>query len=117
MLCDLRCWEVSPKFSPIDMVDETAKRVRVADRAPAPSASAEFADEPLRRNVRATRLDLLRRLTRVRDDLGKLAVWLWTTRGEKTLAHALFRWLLDEATALDDRESVVLQRRNVDCGF
>jgi hypothetical protein len=53
---------------------------------------------------------------RVRDDVCKLAVWLWNERGEKTIAHAIFRWLLDEATELQDADSIELHRKNVDCG-
>lgn len=53
---------------------------------------------------------------KVRDDICKLAVWLWNVRNEKIIAHAMFRWLLDEATALDDHEAIALQKKNVDCG-
>ena len=53
---------------------------------------------------------------KVRDDVCKLAVWLWNVRNEKHIAHLMFRWLLDEATALDDQEAIVLQKKNVDCG-
>lgn len=53
---------------------------------------------------------------RMRDDLCKLAVWLWNERNEKTIAHAMFQWLLKEATEMNDSEAIDLQTKNVDCG-
>ncbi|MCS6902461.1 MAG: hypothetical protein RMJ98_22575 [Myxococcales bacterium] len=55
--------------------------------------------------------------TRVRDDVCKLAVWLWNERGERTIAHAMFLWLLDEAMALHDTDAMELHRKNVACGW
>lgn len=48
---------------------------------------------------------------KVRDDVCKLSVWLWNTREEKTIAHAMFRWLLAEATELGDQEAIELQQK------
>jgi hypothetical protein len=53
---------------------------------------------------------------RVRDDVCKLAVWLWNIRSEKAIANAMFAWLLAEATALGDEPTIELQKKNVDCG-
>jgi hypothetical protein len=54
---------------------------------------------------------------RVREDVCKLAVWLWNERGERTIAHAMFLWLLDEATELHDADAMELHRKNVACGW
>lgn len=44
------------------------------------------------------------------------AVWLWNERGQKPLGNAIFRWLLEEATALSVEDLVRLQTKNVACG-
>ena len=44
-----------------------------------------------------------------------LAVWLWNERKEYTIAHAIFRWLLIEATAVGDEKAIELQTSNVAC--
>ena len=49
-------------------------------------------------------------------DLGKLAVWLWNERRERTLAHPIFLWLLAEAITVGDSRAEELQRKNVACG-
>jgi hypothetical protein len=41
-----------------------------------------------------------------------MAVWLWNTRDEYTLAHAMHRWLLREALAVGDVEAIELCTRN-----
>ena len=53
---------------------------------------------------------------RVREDVCKLAVWLWNERNERTIAHAMFLWLLGEATELHDADAMELHRKNVACG-
>jgi hypothetical protein len=60
----------------------------------------------------------LRRLAfpSVHRDICKLAVWLWNTRKERSMAHAMFRWLHDEALAVEDTEAIELQAKNMDCG-
>lgn len=60
----------------------------------------------------------LRRLAfpKLHTDLCKLAVWLWNERREKAIANAIFRFLLAEATAVDDARAVELQEENVKCG-
>ncbi len=69
---------------------------------------------------RGTRLagDELRQLAfhKVHGDATHYAVWLYNERKERALANAVFRFLLDEATALDDATAVALQQKNVDCG-
>jgi hypothetical protein len=44
------------------------------------------------------------------------AVWLYNDQGEKLLANAIFRWLLDEANVLGDDAAAVLLKRNADAG-
>lgn len=44
------------------------------------------------------------------------AVWLWNERGQKPLANAIFRWLLEEARQLSAEDLVRLQTKNVACG-
>jgi hypothetical protein len=44
------------------------------------------------------------------------AVRLWNTRGEHRLGNAMFRWLLDEARAVDDARGIETQTANVACG-
>ena len=40
-----------------------------------------------------------------------MAAWLWNTREEYAMSHALSRWLLDEATAVGDTEAIELGHR------
>lgn len=46
----------------------------------------------------------------------EIAVRLWNIRGEHRLANAMFRWLLDEATLLNDTRGIETQKANVKCG-
>ncbi len=48
--------------------------------------------------------------------LCEVAVRLWNVRGEHRLANAIFRMLLDEATALRDTRGMDTQASNVKCG-
>ena len=41
-----------------------------------------------------------------------MAVWLWNTRNEYALSHAISKWLLDEALAVGDTEAIELCSRN-----
>ena len=98
-----------------------ATRRRAIDRRPLPAADEWREWLAIRgryERVIALAGPAARRLAwpRVRDDGCKLAVWLWNERGEKTIAHAMFRWLLDEATELQDAEAMELQQKNVNCG-
>jgi hypothetical protein len=49
----------------------------------------------------------------VHNRVCKLAVWLWNERAERAIAHAMFQWLLDEATAVGDEMAIDLQRSNL----
>jgi hypothetical protein len=42
-----------------------------------------------------------------------MAVWLWNTRNEYALSHAISKWLLSEALAVGDTEAIELCSRNV----
>jgi hypothetical protein len=42
-----------------------------------------------------------------------MAVWLWNTRNEYALSHAISKWLLGEALAVGDTEAIELCTRNV----
>ena len=42
-----------------------------------------------------------------------MAVWLWNTRNEYALSHAISKWLLGEALAVGDAEAIELCSRNV----
>jgi hypothetical protein len=44
------------------------------------------------------------------------AVWLFNKRGEKLLAHAVFRWLLAQGELVGDAEAVKLLTKNVAAG-
>jgi hypothetical protein len=44
------------------------------------------------------------------------AVRLWNTRNEHRLGNAMFRWLLNEARAVDDTRGIETQTANVACG-
>ncbi len=41
-----------------------------------------------------------------------MAAWLWNTRHEHVLSHAISRWLLAEAIAVGDAEAIELGHRN-----
>lgn len=42
-----------------------------------------------------------------------MVVWLWNTRNEYALSHAISKWLLGEALAVGDAEAIELCSRNV----
>jgi len=42
-----------------------------------------------------------------------MAAWLWNSRSEYALSHAISKWLLDEALAVGDAEAIELGHRNV----
>jgi hypothetical protein len=44
-----------------------------------------------------------------------MAAWLWNTRNEYALSHAISTWLLAEALAVGDAEAIELGHRN--CGL
>jgi hypothetical protein len=41
-----------------------------------------------------------------------MAAWLWNTRHEYALSHAISKWLLDEAMLVGDTEAIELGHRN-----
>ncbi len=41
-----------------------------------------------------------------------MAAWLWNTRSEYSLAHAIFKWLLGEALLVGDTEAIDMLTRN-----
>jgi hypothetical protein len=41
-----------------------------------------------------------------------MSAWLWNTRNEYALSHAISRWLLSEALAVGDTEAIELGHRN-----
>lgn len=53
---------------------------------------------------------------KVHADITSLAVWLFNDRTQRPLGNAMFKWLLDEATILDDARAIALQTKNVACG-
>jgi hypothetical protein len=63
--------------------------------------------------------DDLRRLAfvKVYPDATSFAVWLYNDRHQRPLGNVIFRWLLAEATALDDSRAVTLMTKNVACGI
>jgi len=63
--------------------------------------------------------DDLRRLAfvKVYPDVSGYAVWLFNERKQRPLGNAIFRWLLQEATALDDTRASALMAKNVSCGI
>jgi hypothetical protein len=54
---------------------------------------------------------------KVYPDITGLAVWLFNERHQRPLGNAIFKWLLGEATALDDARAIALQTKNVACGI
>jgi hypothetical protein len=62
--------------------------------------------------------DDLRRLAfvKVYPDACSYAVWLYNDQNQRPLGNAIFRWLLAEATTLDDTRAVALMTKNVACG-
>lgn len=47
----------------------------------------------------------------------QMAAWLWNTRDEYALSHAISRWLLDEALVVGDTEAIELGNRNCSLPF
>jgi hypothetical protein len=41
-----------------------------------------------------------------------MATWLWNTRNEYPISHAISKWLLDEALAVGETEAIELGNRN-----
>jgi hypothetical protein len=41
-----------------------------------------------------------------------MSAWLWNTRSEYALSHAIFTWLLGEALAVGDTEAIEMLTRN-----
>jgi len=74
--------------------------------------------EAYERGVRLSGDDF-RRLAflKVHPDACSLAVWLFNERNERPIANGIFRFLLEEATRLDDQRAITLQTKNVDCGI
>jgi len=54
---------------------------------------------------------------KIHPDATSLAVWLFNERHQRPLGNAIFKWLLGEATALDDARAIALQAKNVACGI
>jgi hypothetical protein len=54
---------------------------------------------------------------KVHPDACSLAVWLFNDRAQRPLGNAIFRWLLEEARAVDDARAVALQAKNLACGI
>jgi hypothetical protein len=54
---------------------------------------------------------------KIHPDITSLAVWLFNERHQRPLGNAMFKWLLGEATALDDARAMALQTKNVACGI
>ena len=54
---------------------------------------------------------------KIHPDATSLAVWLFNERHQRPLGNAIFKWLLNEATALDDERAIVLQTKNVACAI
>jgi hypothetical protein len=52
----------------------------------------------------------------VHGALCHLAVWLFNDRKERAIGNAIFRWLLEEAKAVDNGAAIELQEKNVKCG-
>lgn len=53
---------------------------------------------------------------KIHPDVTSLAVWLFNDRQQRPLGNAMFKWLLSEATAIDDARAIALQTKNVACG-
>jgi hypothetical protein len=54
---------------------------------------------------------------KVHPDITSLAVWLFNDRQQRPLGNAMFKWLLSEATTLEDARAIALQSKNVACGI
>jgi hypothetical protein len=54
---------------------------------------------------------------KIHPDVTSLAVWFFNERHQRPLGNAIFKWLLNEATVLDDARAIALQTKNVACGI
>ncbi len=70
------------------------------------------------RGVRLAGADF-RRLAfyKVHPDACSLAVWLFNDRKQRPLGNAIFRFLRNEAEAVDDARAIALQTKNLGCGI
>jgi hypothetical protein len=69
------------------------------------------------RGVHSAGEDLQRlAFVKVYPDASNYAVWLYNDQKQRPLANAIFRWLLAEATLLDDSRAMSLMSKNVACG-
>ncbi len=104
----------------VEAASEALKR-RVDDKRALPSADEwrEWANlrATYERGVRCAG-DELRRLAfvKVYPEVSAYAVWLFNDRKQRPLGNAIFRWLLAEATVLDDTRASALMAKNVSCG-
>ncbi len=105
----------------VEAASDAIKR-RVDDKRPLPGADEWREWSNLRacyeRGVRRGG-DELRRLAfvKVYPDACSYAVWLFNDQKQRPLGNAVFRWLLAEATALDDTRAMALMAKNVACGI
>ena len=54
---------------------------------------------------------------KIHPDATSLAVWFFNERHQRPIGNAIFKWLLNEAIALDDARAIALQTKNVACGI
>jgi hypothetical protein len=107
-------------LSEVESASDAIRR-RVADKRalPAPDEWREWGDlcALYERAVRSAGEDLRRlAFVKVYPDATSFAVWLYNDRQQRPLGNAIFRWLLREATALDDTRAIALMTKNVACG-
>jgi hypothetical protein len=105
----------------IEAASDAIKR-RVDDKRPLPAPDEWREWSNLRasydRNVRRAGDDLRRlAFVKVYPDACSYAVWLFNEQKQRPLGNAVFRWLLAEATALDDTRAMALMAKNVACGI
>jgi hypothetical protein len=99
--------------------DALRRRVDVKRSLPAPDEWREWCNlcTVYEQNVRSAGEDVRRlAFVKVYPDAVSYAVWLYNERQQRPLGNAIFRWLLAEATALDDTRAVALMTKNVACG-
>lgn len=100
--------------------DAIKRRVDQKQTLPAPDEWREWANlrAVYERGVRRAGNELRRlAFVKVYPDACSFAVWLYNDRHQRPLGNAIFRWLLAEATALDDTRAVALMTKNVACGI
>jgi hypothetical protein len=54
---------------------------------------------------------------KIHPDVTSFAVWCFNERHQRPIGNAIFKWLLNEATELDDARAIALQAKNVACGI